>query len=95
MLDHKTVKSILDEHFNSKVNRRLLIWSLLSVEFYLNAFSNNNFPLNYKEIFTMKIFITGVTGFIGSKLCDYLGNRNEIYGLIRNQNMRVKILKQF
>ena len=41
----------------------------------------------------MKIFITGATGFIGSKLCEYLGNRNEIYGLIRKHKYEPENIK--
>jgi len=36
LLDFKTVTSILDRHFANVVNSRLLIWSLLSVEFWLS-----------------------------------------------------------
>ena len=34
-LDHKVVTSLIDEHLSGKLNRRLLIWSLLSVNRWL------------------------------------------------------------
>lgn len=37
-LDASSVRSLIDEHLIGKENRRLLIWSLLSVEAYLNQF---------------------------------------------------------
>ncbi len=37
-LQPETVKKVLNEHFSSKRNRRLLIWSLLCFEFWLKTF---------------------------------------------------------
>lgn len=37
-LDYKTSIFLLDQHFKGKVNRRLFIWSLLSVDEYLNQY---------------------------------------------------------
>lgn len=36
ILDKKLVQAMVDEHMNNKVNRRLLVWSLLSFEEILN-----------------------------------------------------------
>lgn len=36
--DYATVNALIDEHLNGKQNRRLLIWSLLSVESFLGQF---------------------------------------------------------
>ena len=36
-LDARTVKALIMEHLEGRTNRRLLIWSLLSVEEYLNS----------------------------------------------------------
>lgn len=41
-LDSKTVKSMVQEHLDGKVNRRLLIWSLLSLEKSIRQFTSNN-----------------------------------------------------
>ena len=35
-MDRKAVQKLLNEHLTGKVNRRLLVWSLLNVEIYLN-----------------------------------------------------------
>lgn len=37
-LDYDTVSTLIDQHISGKQNRRLLIWSLLSVEWYLKEF---------------------------------------------------------
>lgn len=37
-LDRASVKSLIDDHLTGKTNRRLLIWSLLSLEHWCNAF---------------------------------------------------------
>lgn len=37
-MDRETVRSLLDEHLSGKENRRLLIWSLLSFEWWLRCF---------------------------------------------------------
>lgn len=37
-LDYESVKSLVDEHLTGQVNRRLLIWSLLSFEWWLKTF---------------------------------------------------------
>ena len=37
-LDHGAVRSLLDEHLEGRTNRRLLIWSLLSFEQWLETF---------------------------------------------------------
>ena len=37
-LQYSTIQSLLNEHFEGKVNRRLLIWSLLSFEWWLKTF---------------------------------------------------------
>ena len=37
-LDRKTVQSLANDHFSGRLNRRLLIWSLLSFESYLHEF---------------------------------------------------------
>jgi asparagine synthase (glutamine-hydrolysing) len=37
-LDRKTVRSLLSEHMEGKYNRRLLIWSLLSFEWWLREY---------------------------------------------------------
>ena len=36
--DRATVEKLVSEHLEGKVNRRLLIWSLLSVEQWINTF---------------------------------------------------------
>ena len=36
ILDRDRIKSMIEEHLNGKQNRRLLIWSLLNVESYIN-----------------------------------------------------------
>jgi asparagine synthase (glutamine-hydrolysing) len=36
VLERKAIKSLVDEHLNGKVNRRLLIWSLLNIETWLS-----------------------------------------------------------
>lgn len=38
-LQYSTIQSLLNEHFEGKVNRRLLIWSLLSFEWWLKTFT--------------------------------------------------------
>jgi asparagine synthase (glutamine-hydrolysing) len=38
LLDRSAVKKLLDEHLEGKQNRRLFIWSLLSVEWWLRKF---------------------------------------------------------
>jgi asparagine synthase (glutamine-hydrolysing) len=40
-LDSKTVRSMVQEHLDGKVNRRLLIWSLLNLEKSLEQFVSN------------------------------------------------------
>lgn len=40
-LDRKNVKSKLDLHFSGKKNNRLLIWSLMNFEIWLNTFLND------------------------------------------------------
>ncbi|WDP89752.1 MAG: asparagine synthase (glutamine-hydrolyzing) [Desulfobacter sp.] len=42
-LDRKTVQDLVTEHLNGKVNRRLLIWSLLNVEGFLRTFIDTSF----------------------------------------------------
>ena len=37
-LDRKTVQGLVDDHLQGRVNRRLLIWSLLSVDQFLSTF---------------------------------------------------------
>ena len=37
-LERSTVQSLLDEHFTGQRNRRLLIWSFLSFEWWLRIF---------------------------------------------------------
>jgi asparagine synthase (glutamine-hydrolysing) len=37
-LDRKTIRKLLDEHFQGKSNRRLFIWSLLSFEWWLRKY---------------------------------------------------------
>lgn len=37
-LDYGTVSYLINEHLNGTENRRLLIWSLLSVETFLDVF---------------------------------------------------------
>ena len=37
-MDYKEVSDLLKEHFDGKENRRLLIWSLLNFEQWLNTF---------------------------------------------------------
>lgn len=39
-MDHNIVKNLINEHISGKVNRRLLLWSLLYFETYLNVFKN-------------------------------------------------------
>ena len=39
-LDQKTVRQLVDEHLQGKENRRLLIWSLLSLEEWCDKFYN-------------------------------------------------------
>ncbi len=38
LLDRNTVQNLIDEHLSGSRNRRLLIWSLLNVESFLNEF---------------------------------------------------------
>jgi hypothetical protein len=40
-LDRNAVRVILDEHMSGRANRRLLIWSLLNVEFLCRSFLPN------------------------------------------------------
>ena len=35
LLDFNSVKSLVDQHLNGEKNRRLLVWSLLNVDFLL------------------------------------------------------------
>ena len=37
ILDYSTVKKLVDQHLHGEENRRLLIWSLLNTEAYLNG----------------------------------------------------------
>jgi len=39
-LDRETVQGLVSEHLDGKANRRLLIWSLLSVEQWCETFLN-------------------------------------------------------
>jgi asparagine synthase (glutamine-hydrolysing) len=39
-MDHQAVSSLVDEHLTGKQNRRLLIWSLLSFEWWLKSFQS-------------------------------------------------------
>ena len=38
IINQKYVENILDEHINNKINHRLLIWSLLSFEWWIRIF---------------------------------------------------------
>jgi asparagine synthase (glutamine-hydrolysing) len=38
LLDRRTVQGLVDEHLQGQENRRLLIWSLLNLEFWLETF---------------------------------------------------------
>ena len=40
LLDQNTIKNLLEEHLNGSKNRRLLVWSLLYLETFLNEFMN-------------------------------------------------------
>jgi asparagine synthase (glutamine-hydrolysing) len=40
LVDRSTVEKLIQQHLDGDVNRRLLIWSLLNVEAYLDHFSN-------------------------------------------------------
>ena len=42
IIQPKFVEKIIDEHINNKINHRLLIWSLLSFEWWLRIFIKNN-----------------------------------------------------
>ncbi|MBF0216315.1 MAG: asparagine synthase (glutamine-hydrolyzing) [Candidatus Omnitrophica bacterium] len=42
-LDYSTVETLINEHISGKVNRRLLIWSFLSVEIWLKVFKNKEY----------------------------------------------------
>jgi len=37
-LDRKSVQSLVQEHLDGKLNRRLFIWSLLNVEWWLRKY---------------------------------------------------------
>jgi asparagine synthase (glutamine-hydrolysing) len=37
-LQPETIHGLLDEHFSGKTNRRLLIWSLISFEYWNHVF---------------------------------------------------------
>ncbi|MDB4350705.1 asparagine synthase C-terminal domain-containing protein, partial [Verrucomicrobia bacterium] len=37
-LDFEEVNNLVNEHINGKVNRRLLVWSLLNVENWIKAY---------------------------------------------------------
>jgi len=39
ILDPATVRALLDDHFSGRVNRRLLVWSLISLENWMQAFN--------------------------------------------------------
>jgi asparagine synthase (glutamine-hydrolysing) len=39
-MDYHAVSSLVDEHLTGKQNRRLLIWSLLSFEWWLKSFQS-------------------------------------------------------
>ena len=41
-MDHEAVRSLIDEHLSGAVNRRLLIWSLLSFEHWLLSFESGS-----------------------------------------------------
>ena len=43
-LDPKAVGSLLEDHFSGRVKRRLLIWSLLSVESWCRTFLGGDRP---------------------------------------------------
>lgn len=43
-LDRKTIENLVTDHFDGKVNRRLLIWSLLYFELWCQIFLMGNFP---------------------------------------------------
>jgi len=45
-LQPDTVRMLVNEHLDGKMNRRLLIWSLLSFEWWLNIFIEGNRNLN-------------------------------------------------
>jgi asparagine synthase (glutamine-hydrolysing) len=38
LLDHSTLSKLINEHLHGKINRRLLIWSLLNVEEFFDQF---------------------------------------------------------
>ena len=40
-LDAKTIQSMVQEHLDGKVNRRLLIWSLLNLEQSIGQFTSS------------------------------------------------------
>ena len=40
LLDRETIKSLINEHLDGKINRRLLIWSLLNIEWWMNNYLN-------------------------------------------------------
>jgi asparagine synthase (glutamine-hydrolysing) len=43
-LDRTALQSLLDEHLEGKRNRRLLVWSALSIEWWLRAFASGEGP---------------------------------------------------
>ncbi|MDZ4241555.1 MAG: asparagine synthase (glutamine-hydrolyzing) [Candidatus Omnitrophota bacterium] len=47
--DYKTVKTLIDEHIESKVNRRLFVWSLLCFELWCQIFLLGKSHLHFVE----------------------------------------------
>lgn len=43
-LDRQAVQTLIDDHLSGRENRRLLIWSLLSVEQWCSVFTQGNLP---------------------------------------------------
>lgn len=46
-MDFNSVVNLVNEHFEGKRNRRLLIWSLLNFEYWLKIFIESNITKNY------------------------------------------------
>ena len=59
-LNPTVVRRLVDDHLEGRENRRLLLWSLLTVEHWCQTFLNGSAAV--------RLVITGATGFVGRHL---------------------------